>query len=172
MRHAMGAKGVQLYTACNLWYEHPQRMWSTGYRKGAIIPAGTAIHNLTKSKKWMKYYVLFVNPATRIQHGILWAHGHHPGTSGDAEGKTRGLAGVMELRPIGFRLGRQDVEIRSVFAAARLGALLSPDEDALRLDALRQRQEFGPEGLDAGSGIQSVEAVVIAVGIRFTDVLG
>jgi len=81
MRHALGAKGVQIYTACNLWYEHPQRMWSTGYRKGAIIPAGSAVQKLTKSKKWMKYYVLFVNPATRIQHGILWAHGHHPGVA-------------------------------------------------------------------------------------------
>jgi hypothetical protein len=80
-RHALGAAGVQLYTACNLWYEHPQRMWSTGYRKGAILPAGTAIQKLIKSKKWMKYYILFVNPATRIQHGILWAHGHHPGIS-------------------------------------------------------------------------------------------
>jgi len=77
----MGATGIQLYTACNLWYEHPQRMWSTGYRKGAIIPAGSAVQKLTKSKKWMKYYVLFVNPATRIQHGILWAHGHHPGVA-------------------------------------------------------------------------------------------
>jgi hypothetical protein len=80
-RNALGDPGVQLYTAHNLWYEHPQRMWSTGYKKGAIVPAGTAITNLTRSKKWMKFYILFVVPQTRVQHGILWMPNHHPGVT-------------------------------------------------------------------------------------------
>ena len=28
------------FTACNLWYEKPERLYSTGYQLGAMLPAG------------------------------------------------------------------------------------------------------------------------------------
>lgn len=32
-----------LYTQCNMWYEHPQKMFSTNYHAGTILPIGTEI---------------------------------------------------------------------------------------------------------------------------------
>lgn len=36
-----------LYTAYNVWYEKPEVMWSVNYKKGILIPAGTAVTSLT-----------------------------------------------------------------------------------------------------------------------------
>jgi hypothetical protein len=32
-----------LYTAHNIWYEHPDRVFAINYKKGTIIPAGSAV---------------------------------------------------------------------------------------------------------------------------------
>ena len=34
---------VKLYTAYNLWYEKPERMFAINYRRGIMIPAGTEV---------------------------------------------------------------------------------------------------------------------------------
>ena len=69
----------QLYTACNMWYEEPLRMWSTGYQKGALLPAGTPVSNVEIKKKWTKKYIMFVVDKTGTQHGVLWIPSHRPG---------------------------------------------------------------------------------------------
>jgi len=35
--------GLPLYTAHNLWYEHPDRVFAINYKKGTLIPAGTPV---------------------------------------------------------------------------------------------------------------------------------
>lgn len=35
--------GETLYTAVNMWYEHPLKLLSTNYHRGIMIPAGTKI---------------------------------------------------------------------------------------------------------------------------------
>ena len=37
---------TQLYTACNLWYERPNRISSINYKRGIRIPAGTPIRDV------------------------------------------------------------------------------------------------------------------------------
>lgn len=34
------------YTACNLWYERPDALWSVGYKVGSLIPVGTEVTDL------------------------------------------------------------------------------------------------------------------------------
>jgi hypothetical protein len=41
------APGGQLYTAYNIWYEHPEKIPVINYMKGAMLPAGTAVKNVT-----------------------------------------------------------------------------------------------------------------------------
>ena len=38
--------GQRLYTAYNIWFEKPERIWSINYKKGAIIPAGTQVRDV------------------------------------------------------------------------------------------------------------------------------
>jgi hypothetical protein len=38
--------GQRLYTAWNLWYENPERMFCINYQVGARIPAGTEVTNV------------------------------------------------------------------------------------------------------------------------------
>jgi hypothetical protein len=33
----------EYYTAYNLWYEHPEKMWSINYKRGQVIPAGSKV---------------------------------------------------------------------------------------------------------------------------------
>jgi len=44
---ATGGGEDQKFTAYNFWYEQPERLYSTGYQKGTMIPAGTAVTNVT-----------------------------------------------------------------------------------------------------------------------------
>jgi hypothetical protein len=41
------ASGSALYTAYNIWFEKPEKMYSINYKKGNLIPAGTAVDNIT-----------------------------------------------------------------------------------------------------------------------------
>ena len=41
----------KLYLSQNLWYEHPQKIYSVGYKAGAILPAGTEVNDIKVSRK-------------------------------------------------------------------------------------------------------------------------
>lgn len=36
-------EGKPFYTTANIWYEHPDKIFSTNYHRGAIIPVGTKV---------------------------------------------------------------------------------------------------------------------------------
>ncbi len=37
------SKVEKLYTAHNIWFEHPEKIYSINYKKGAILPVGTEV---------------------------------------------------------------------------------------------------------------------------------
>lgn len=41
----------KLYLSQNLWYQHPQKIYSIIYKTGTILPAGSEVHNIKVSKK-------------------------------------------------------------------------------------------------------------------------
>lgn len=51
----------KLYLSQNLWYEHPQRIYSVGYKTGAILPVGSEVHDVQVSKKAI-YFKLIDSP--------------------------------------------------------------------------------------------------------------
>jgi len=64
----------QKFTAYNLWYEHPEKVYSTGYEKGAMIPVGSAVSQVKVSRK----AVSFVDESgTRFT--VIFVAKHHPG---------------------------------------------------------------------------------------------
>ncbi len=76
---AAAAKGEEepLYTAYNIWYERPDRIWSTGYEKGALLPAGTEVRILKRRGKEL----VFEGSESHTKLTLRWVRKHHPGVS-------------------------------------------------------------------------------------------
>ena len=76
---AAGAATAQgkLYTACNLWYEKPDRMYSTGYQKGAMIPAGSEVTDVKRSSRKLE----FTSGGTK--YSMEFISKHNPGVTAD-----------------------------------------------------------------------------------------
>lgn len=43
------------YTAYNLWYEKPERMYAINYQKGVLVPAGTEVHSIEIGSNSVKF---------------------------------------------------------------------------------------------------------------------
>lgn len=77
--HAGAAK---LFTAYNLWYEQPERLYSINYKKGGLIPAGTEVVNLsiTPSRSpLVKFQLAKGSP----EFTILFQKKFHPGMAAE-----------------------------------------------------------------------------------------
>ena len=76
---AAGAATAQskLYTACNLWYEKPDRMYSTGYQKGAMIPAGSEVTDVKRSSRKLEFV------AGGTKYSMDFISKHNPGVTAD-----------------------------------------------------------------------------------------
>jgi hypothetical protein len=74
---AAKAQEEPLYTAYNVWYEHPEKVWSTGYEKGTKLPVGTEVRILKRSGK----NVVFEDVESGTRFTLLWTAKHHPGVS-------------------------------------------------------------------------------------------
>ena len=66
---------TDLYTAYNIWYEQPAKVWSTNYQKGRLLPAGTAIKDVKQSRKNIR----FTDAETDVTYTIVFVPKHHPG---------------------------------------------------------------------------------------------
>ena len=67
-----------LYTACNLWYEHPQRMSCINYQVGALIPAGSEVRGV-EVRSGRRASITFTVVASGITHTIQFGAKYHPG---------------------------------------------------------------------------------------------
>jgi hypothetical protein len=70
-----GAAENKLFTSYNLWFEHPQKIASTGFKKGTLLPAGTEIKKLDVDGNEIE----FVNAANGMEMRIIFKAKHHPG---------------------------------------------------------------------------------------------
>jgi hypothetical protein len=69
----------QQFTAYNLWYEHPEKVYSTGYEKGAMIPVGSALSDVKASRRGVSFVV--DDLGTRFT--VIFVAKHHPGVSSE-----------------------------------------------------------------------------------------
>ena len=63
---SFAADGETYYTRMNIWYEKPEKIMSTNYHKGLILPVGTAVEILKKGKK-----IKFRDKATGVEFRII-----------------------------------------------------------------------------------------------------
>ena len=65
----------RLFTAYNLWFEQPQKMYSTNYQKGNMLPAGSEVKEVQRSSKKVE----FVDVKTNMKFSVEFFAKHHPG---------------------------------------------------------------------------------------------
>jgi len=72
--------GQKIYTAYNIWFEKPERIWSINYKKGAIIPAGTQVRDveiITTNRR--QKAIIFTTVKEKKAFSIFWIKKYHPG---------------------------------------------------------------------------------------------
>jgi len=81
---ALGAAGAasaaeRLYTAYNIWFESPQKVYSTNYERGNILPAGSEVKDVSRSSKRLE----FTDVKTNLKFSFEFVGDHHPGLTRD-----------------------------------------------------------------------------------------
>ena len=69
----------KLYTAYNIWFEQPTKVYSTNYQKGNLFPAGSKVTEVSKSSK----KVDFTDPKMGMKFSVEFVAKHHPGVTGE-----------------------------------------------------------------------------------------
>ena len=69
----------KLYTAYNIWFEQPTKVYSTNYQKGNILPAGSEVKDVVRSKSKLE----FTDPKLGMKFSIEFVGKHHPGLTGE-----------------------------------------------------------------------------------------
>jgi hypothetical protein len=69
----------RLYTAYNIWFEQPTKVYSTNYQKGSILPAGSEVKDISRSSKKVE----FTDPKLGMKFSVEFAGKHHPGLTGE-----------------------------------------------------------------------------------------
>src|SRR5712671_5911620 len=68
-----------LYTAYNIWFEQPTKVYSTNYHKGNIFPAGSQVKDVVRSKSKLE----FTDPKLNMKFSIEFVGKHHPGVTAE-----------------------------------------------------------------------------------------
>jgi hypothetical protein len=69
----------RLYTAYNIWFESPQKVYSTNYEKGNILPAGSEVKDVKRSKDKLE----FTDVTLDLRFTFEFVDKHHPGLTGE-----------------------------------------------------------------------------------------
>src|SRR5438034_1071480 len=69
----------RLYTAYNIWFEQPTKVYSTNYQKGNLFPAGSEVTEVSKSSKKVE----FTDPKLSMKFSVEFVGKHHPGVTGE-----------------------------------------------------------------------------------------
>lgn len=71
----------KLYTAYNLWFEKPTKMFAINYRRGTLLPAGTELASVDIGGVGSRKPFLTLITATGGTYGIYLRPKFHPGLS-------------------------------------------------------------------------------------------
>src|SRR5437773_12353779 len=73
------AAADRLYTAYNVWFEQPTKVYSNNYEKGNPFPAGSEVTEVSKSSKKVE----FTDPKLGMKFSVEFVGKHHPGVTGE-----------------------------------------------------------------------------------------
>ncbi|OQY16223.1 MAG: hypothetical protein B6I36_10665 [Desulfobacteraceae bacterium 4572_35.1] len=78
---AAAIAGGLTYTAYNMWYEVPKRMWALNYKRGTMLPAGTLVKDVTlfKEKYSPHQYISFKRVSDNQTFKVFFRRKFHPG---------------------------------------------------------------------------------------------
>jgi hypothetical protein len=77
---ANGASAADpLYTAYNVWFESPLKVYSTNYQKGNILPAGSEVKDVSRSSRKLEFTDVKLN----LKFTFELVDKHHPGLTSD-----------------------------------------------------------------------------------------
>jgi hypothetical protein len=96
----------RLFTAYNIWFEQPTRVYSTNYQRGNILPAGSEVKDVSNSSRKLE----FVDVKSNMKFSIEFIAKHHPGLS-EEQWKNR------------FLTSRQFSELTRGFGAAEIKSI-------------------------------------------------
>ena len=76
-----GAASAQerLYTASNIWFEQADRVYSTGYQKGNMLPAGSQVKDVKRSRGKLE----FTDVKQDMKFSVEFVGKHHPGLTAE-----------------------------------------------------------------------------------------
>jgi hypothetical protein len=69
----------RLYTAYNIWFESPQKVYSTNYQRGNILPAGSEVKDVKRSSGKLE----FTDVNLDMRFTFEFVGKHHPGLTGE-----------------------------------------------------------------------------------------
>ena len=69
----------RLYTAYNIWFESPQKVYSTNYQKGSLLPAGSEVKDVNRTSKKVE----FTDPKLNMKFTVEFVGKHHPGLTAE-----------------------------------------------------------------------------------------
>jgi hypothetical protein len=69
----------RIYTAYNIWFESPQKVYSTNYQKGNILPAGSELKDVNRSRNRLEFTDVKLN----MKFSFEFVGKHHPGLTGE-----------------------------------------------------------------------------------------
>jgi len=69
----------RLFTAYNIWFEQPTRVYSTNYQRGNILPAGSEVKDVSRSPRNLD----FVDVKLNMKFSIEFVAKHHPGVTAE-----------------------------------------------------------------------------------------
>jgi len=121
-----GAASAQdrLYTAYNIWFEKPDRIYSTSYQKGNMLPAGSEVKDVKRSRGKLE----FTDAKQDMKFTAEFVAKHHPGvtaeqwmdrflTNKDFAALTRGLT-AAEIKAIRAGQVQAGMSRKAVLVAA------------------------------------------------------
>ncbi len=69
----------KLYTAYNIWFEQPTKVYSTNYEKGNLFPAGSEVTEVNRSSRKVE----FTDPKLKMKFSVEFVGKHHPGVTAE-----------------------------------------------------------------------------------------
>ncbi len=69
----------KLYTAYNIWFEQPTKVYSTNYEKGNLFPAGSEVTEVNRSTRKVE----FTDPKMSMKFSVEFVPKHHPGVTAE-----------------------------------------------------------------------------------------
>lgn len=109
---ACWAQSNTTYTAYNMWYEVPTRMWAINYKRGTILPAGTKVRNVSVYHKLNQphQYIDFERVNDGKQFRVYFRRKFHPGKTVEDYQKLMFTSQTLEQQTRGF----SDTEITAI----------------------------------------------------------